>query len=178
MTASTKGSKKAAAPAIKFMELAVLNKEIDSIGKASHSIDKRVQAAGLSALHLLQKDGDIGPVNRLILALSKGTRRSSLSQWFLNHGALMLNTDDATKAEKPFVYSKARATDLVAAAEQHWTDAQKPRDISDVYDVRGALAKILKHAMKPTTKLSAEDKKLVESLALIAPTDVQAKAGV
>lgn len=167
-------TKKPVAKAATYMTLAELDKAIETIKRAGARFDSMVQAAGLSALNHLAKHGDIGPVNRLMLAMPKGSRKSSLSQWLLNWGSLMLNTDADTKAEKPYVYSKKGKTDLIGAAEQHWSDAQKPRDISDVFDIQKALAQLIKKAKHAG---SVTDPTLLSALEAIAPVAVQVAAG-
>lgn len=132
----------------KYMTLAELTKAVESAIRKSASLDKELQAIGLSALHHLSVAGDIGPINRLMVSLGKGTRKASLAQWFLNHGALVLNEDADTKGEKPFLYSKAKKTDMDAAHEQHWTDAKAPERIDDVFDVQKALWALIARAKK------------------------------
>lgn len=149
-----------------YMSLADLNKAIDSAIRKSTSLDSDLQRIGLSALNHLAVNGDIGPVNRVLLGLGKGTRKSSLAQWFLNHGALSINTDEATAKEKPFVYNKARTTNMESAHEQHWTEAKKPEEITEVFDVQKALWSLIAKAKKAG---KVNNKELFAALEAIAP---------
>jgi hypothetical protein len=149
-----------------YMDLGALNKAIESAIRKSVSLDADLQRIGLSALNHLSLHGDIGPINRVLTALGKGTRKASLAQWFLNHGALAKNEDEATKGEKPFVYDKKRVTNMEAAHEQHWTEAKKPEELADVFDVNKALWSLIARAKK-AGKVS--NKELFAALEAIAP---------
>ncbi len=124
----------------------VLIKLIDSIKNRGAKLDSDVQLAGLSSLAHLKAHGDIGFVNRLYLAMGKGARKAALTSWFLTYGSLSANTDGATKADKPFVFSKDKETNVEGASQDPWFDHKPDAAPDTVFDVQKALEAIIKKA--------------------------------
>ena len=137
------------------------NALVASISKRGAKLDADIQLAGLSALQRLAQHGDIGYVNRLYLGLHAGARKSALSAWLLAFGALVANTEEG-KAEKPFVYSKDKTTDMAEAHANPWFEFKPDPAPDAVFDVQAALIALLKKAKgktctDPTALLKVEN---------------------
>lgn len=136
------------APAI-ITDVAELNKAIDSWGKRVSKWVKEGQLLGLSALQRLKDHGDIGPANRLYLAMPKGTKSGSMAAWLLEFTCLIANTGGDAKA-KPFLYSKERAeklgtpANMDGAARKPWQDCGKQEESPAAIDVLDAIRALVK----------------------------------
>lgn len=124
---------------------AELNKLILSITAAGKRLDANIQLAGLSSLHHLAEHGDIGFVNRLYVAMPKGSRKTALTSWFLTHGALIATTGEG-KDVKPFSYTKDKETSVAAAAADPWFSHKPDQAPDEVYDLQKAINIIIKKA--------------------------------
>jgi hypothetical protein len=124
---------------------AELDKLIKSIASAGTRLDQQIQLAGLSCLDHLKKHGDVGFVNRLYLALSKGARKAAMSSWLLTHGSLVANAD-ANKKEMPFKFTKDKGTNVEAAAADPWYDHKPDAAPDEVFDLAKAIEGIIKKA--------------------------------
>lgn len=159
---------------MKFIDKAELVKSIDAWGKRGVAWAKDGQVIALSCLKQLADHGDVGFVNRLYLSMPKGTKSSAMASWLLTHGALVANTDRATKATKPFAYTKDKQTDLAAASADPWFD-HKPEPAADaVFDLQKALVQVLKKA-NGKELVHAE---LLEGIRALVGDELAAEAGV
>lgn len=149
---------------MKLLELNALNTLIASIAKRGAKLDQDIQLAGLSAIAHHAKCGDIGPINRLYNALSKGTRRAAMTSWLLAYSGTVANTDKETKADKPFVHQKDKAADVEGAEQDPWFEHKPDQDPDKVFDVRAALAAVLKKAAKAT---NVEHRELIGAVSAI-----------
>lgn len=138
-------------------DVSALNKAIDVWGRGLSKAMNEGQKLALSALAHLEKCGDIGPANRLLLAMPKGTKTSSMAGYLLAFGALKAN-DGEDKKEKPFLYDKTKTTRLEAAYEQHWTEFGKEPAVDEVFDLQKALAALLRKANKAAAVTHGGDK--------------------
>jgi hypothetical protein len=130
------------------MPLADLQKAIDAFGKQGAKWADQGHKLGIAALEHLKANGDIGPCNRLYLAVvaSKGGRAAAMTGWLLSYGSLVANTDKDTKAEKPFVFAKDKEVKLELAAKDPWYNHKPDAAPDEVFDVQKAIAAILKKA--------------------------------
>lgn len=128
----------------KFMDTGAMDKAIKSIAQRGAKLDKDIQEVAMSAINHAEKHQDPCYINRLYLALAKGARKSALTEWFLTFGRVVANADGKTKAEKPFLYDKAKVTDLLGAAAKPWYECKKEPDPDEVFDVQKAFAALLK----------------------------------
>ena len=132
-------------------DTAELGKMIDSIKKRGALLDADIQLAGCSALGRLAEHGDIGYVNRLYLALAAGARKAAMSSWLLSYGSLVAN-DKEDKAEKPFVFSKGKATNVEKAQADPWFDHKPDPDPDQVFDLQKMLKAVIGKAQKKAAK--------------------------
>ena len=142
---------------VRFANLAALNTEIDLIARVGSELDARIQNAGLGCLEHLLAHGDVGPVNRLYLALSKGARKTAMTSWLLSYGSLSANADGKSKKEKPFNYDGTKKTNVAAAIEDPWFD-HKPDVAPDVvFDLQKMMQMVLAKASGKQMTQAAHD---------------------
>jgi hypothetical protein len=129
------------------MELKDLDAAIAKFAKTGKAwADQGHKLAVATLEHLVKSHGDIGPINRLYLAMPAGSKSTALVSWFLAYGAVVANEDKDTKKEKPFVFAKDKTTKVTEGRSDPWYN-HKPEPAPDmVFDVQVALAAILKKA--------------------------------
>lgn len=125
---------------------AVFIKEVENWGKRGTKWAKDGHILAVSALAISAAHGDIGPVNRLYLAMPNGTKREAMTSWLLAYGALMANTDSATKKDKPFIYTKDKEFKVDAGAADPWYNHKPDKAPDEVFDVQKALEAVIKKA--------------------------------
>lgn len=126
-----------------------LNKLILSITAAGKKLDANIQLAGVSALHHLKAHGDIGFINRLYLAMPKGSRKTALASWYLAHGSLIPTTGEG-KDQKPFSYTKDKETNVEAAMQDPWFSHKPDQNPDEAFDLQKAVHAIIKKASGKT----------------------------
>lgn len=131
--------------------LADINKAIDTITKSGAKLDKLIQDTGVAVLTHFAEHKDTGVVNRLYLAMPKGSRSTALASWLLAYGALTPNVAVATKKEQPFSYDKSKDTSPEAAAEDMWYDHKPEKAVDEAFDLQKAIRGILTKASKAKT---------------------------
>ena len=125
---------------------AELDKKIDAWAARGKRWADEGHILAMSCLTILAKTGDIGPVNRLLVSMPKGTKVTAMVSWFLTYGPLVQNTDKSTDKEKPLVYTKDKTGDLEGAAQDPWFN-HKPESATDpVFDLAKALESIVQKA--------------------------------
>jgi len=137
----------------KVLALADLNKAIDACIDQAASLSDAIQTVGVQALMHLGAHGDVGPINRFYLGLSKGVRRQALGSWLLAHGALEVNMDNGTRKTMPLKFSKAKKTNPEAALADPWYTHQPEKEISEVFDLQKAIHGLLVRAKGKTVTL-------------------------
>ena len=93
-----------------FSTVAGIKAEIASIAKAGKTLDGRIQRCAVAAFEHMLEHRDHTLLVELYQALSKGMRRASMAAWIMQFTQLTANTDAASKADKPFVLDKEKAT--------------------------------------------------------------------
>jgi hypothetical protein len=162
-------NKPAAAPA--FMDKAGIEKAIKSIAVSGAKLDKAIQSAALSAINHRVKTNDAVFYGKLYAAMPAGSRRSALALWFLQFGAVVLNTDAATKGDRPFVNAaKSVQADLEGAAAMQWHEAKKEPELSEMFDITKALQAVLAKATKAKSVNNPELLRLLNAAVSDAPT--------
>jgi hypothetical protein len=123
-----------------------LFKKIDLWGAKGKKWAEEGHNLAMSALSMSAKHGDIGPVNRLLLAMPKGTKVTSMMSWVLMYGPFIQNADKASVNEKPVVYTKDKECDLASAAQDPWYTHQPDSVTDQVLDVQKAIQAIIQKA--------------------------------
>lgn len=131
--------------------LADINKAIDSITKSGAKLDALIQSTAVSVLEHFAEHKDTGLVNRLYLAMPKGSRSTALASWLLAYCAVTPNTDAATKKEQPFRFAKDKQTRPEAGAEDMWYTHKPEKAVDEVFDLQKAMRSLLSKASKAKT---------------------------
>lgn len=167
---------------MKTIEGAALLKAIDAWAKAGAKWADQGQALGLSALKALRDSGDIGPANRLLCAMPKGTKVTSMKSWLIAHSSLIDNQGE-DKADKPMIHSRDKAdemgtrADVEAAAQDKWVEHKPEKAADEVFDLQKALLGIIAKAGK--AKQVAHVELLAQVQALVAtPEDTDPLKGL
>lgn len=133
-----------------------LNKFILTISTRGKKLDADIQIAGVSALSHHKEHGDIGAINRLYLAMPKGSRKAALSSWLLKHGGIVANTEPSKK-EKPFNHTKDKVTNVTAALADSWFSHKPDQAPDQVFDLMAMVNAVIAKASKAT----ADDKEVL-----------------
>lgn len=128
-----------------------INKSIASIATTGKKLDALIQSTAMDVLEHFQVHRDTGLVNRLFLALPKGTRGIALGQWLLRFVAVKVNTNAETKKEQPFVFDAGKVAAMMAedtltrASVVMWYDLKPEKALDEVFDVQTAFKAMLRH---------------------------------
>lgn len=152
---------------ITVLDKAGIEATIKRITTNGKKLDSDIQAAGVGCLDHLNKHGDVTLFNRLYQALPKGARKSAMTAWALAFGQVAANTGD-NKKEAPFVYDKTKTTQLAEAMANPWFDFSPDKLPDEVFDVRAALASLLKRAAKSP---DVNDSELYAKLQELVPVE-------
>lgn len=164
---------------------AQITKQITAIKTAGAKLDAAIHSTAVDVLTHYMEHKDTGLVNRLFLALPKGSRGLALADWLLKFVAVKVNTNRETKAEQPFVYDAERVSMMTAenlknATATHWYDLKKTPDIAEVYDVATAVRSMLRK-IERAAKVEHFDRAALVTLAAavgIPESDVPTKPGL
>lgn len=126
-------------------ETKAINQAIDSIARRGKKLDEDIQHVGLSVIQHADTHGDITLINRLYLAMPRGSRRSALTHWLLAFAKVSANTGE-DKKEKPFIFNRMKETDMVGAVEMPWYNCKPDAAPDEVFDLDKALTALLKRA--------------------------------
>lgn len=124
---------------------AELDKAIASWASRSKKLMHEGHVLAMSALTLMQKANDTGPMNRLLLAMPKGTKVKSMKEWMLAFAPLSQN-EGQDASTKPLLYRKDGEYDLVNAAKNPWFNFSPEVAQDPVFDVLKAIDNIIKRA--------------------------------
>lgn len=134
-----------------------LGAAIESIGRRGAKLDADIQLAALSSINRIELHGDVGYLNRLYLAMPKGSRSSALVEWALAFGKVAANTDPATKKEQPFLFAKDKTTNLAGADAKPWFTFKPEKAPDEVFDLQAAIATLLRKASNKALKEGQTD---------------------
>lgn len=171
---------------MEMLDAAGIDKAITSIAKTGAKLDALIQQTAVSALAHLDKHSDITLVNRLQVAMPKGTRSNALTAFLLACGKIKVRVvpAGASKAVKeamkasPFEFYREGKTDIEKALANPWFEFKKPKDISVEFGVKELSAGILRLVLQVdkaivASGLSANDPMVVQLKALSALTAKQ-----
>lgn len=136
--------------------IAHINASIESIRKKGAAFDKLVQDTALHVLDHAHKHNDLDVVNRLIVAMPKGSRSQSLAVWFCKFGKLQPN--DSKEKEvlivKPLVWNKNGALDRAKAEATLWHAVLKDKPLVEVFDIEAKFASFMKQVIANKDKVT------------------------
>ena len=129
------------------MEVKMLNKKIDALGRRNASVRDGIQALGLVCLQHVEAHGDVTPLNRLYNVLIK-TQHQAFAEWAFSFGKVSKNRDKKTKEALPLAYDKSKKTDIEAATAKPWFDFadDKAKATAKAFDFQAAVMALLKRA--------------------------------
>lgn len=133
-----------------------INAAIASINTSGKALDNLIQTTAVDVLEHFQKHEDTGLVNRLFLAMPKGSRSLALADWLLKFLAVKPNVVKDTRAEKPFLFdaNKREAMNaehnLDTATATLWYDLKKEKRVDEVFDLQTAFKAMLRHIVRST----------------------------
>lgn len=116
-----------------------------SITTRGKKLDADIQHAGLCAITAVADHGNVGYVNMLYLALQAGARKSAMTEWLLQFGGVIANTEKG-KAEMPFKFDREKSVNIEAAMAMPWYECKPDAEPDQVFDVVAALKSIIKKA--------------------------------
>lgn len=152
-----------------------LTKAITSIQKAGKKLDGMIQVAGLSILSHIEAHGDITQFEALWLAMPQGARKNALAEWAFKFGKLSANTDEASKKAKPFLFDRAKKTDMFGAEDMPWFTFKPEKAVDEEFDFQKMLAMLMSKADKAEAAgipiKGAEQLKAVRAAAHTAPAN-------
>ena len=166
-------------------DIKAINKAIDSIATKGKALDALIQDTAVDVLEHFQTHRDTGVVNRLYLAMPKGSRGLALADWLLKFVAVKVNTNKETKDVQPFVFDKDKVDammhedTLATATRTLWHDLKKEKALDEVFDLRTAVKAMLRK-IETHAKVEHFDRAAVVAMAAsvgIAESDVPTKPG-
>ena len=166
--------------------IAEIDKAIKTITTSGAKLDALIQDTAVNVAEHYAQHKDTGLVNRLFLAMPKGSRRNALADWLLKFVAVDVNKAIATKKEQPFVSAKDdkgvwyKATDALGGAKVMWYDLKPEKRVDEVFDVKASFMRMLRHIEK-STKVEHFDRPALVAFAAsvgIPESDVPTKAAV
>ncbi|NUX98751.1 hypothetical protein [Paraburkholderia youngii] len=133
-----------------------INAAIESIRKKGAAFDKLVQDTALDVLDHAHKHNDLDIVNRLIVAMPKGSKGQSLAVWFCKFGKLKPNDTKEKEllATKPLVWNKDAALDRAKAEATPWHSVLKDKPLIEVYDIEAKFAAFMKQVIANKDKVT------------------------
>ena len=144
-------------------DLGRLDKAIRMIAKRGEKLDTMIHVAALSAALAVEEHGNIHYVNALYKACPRGARHSALTLWLTTFAGVSANTGKE-KAEKPFVFDKAKEVDIEGGMQEPWYTLKPSPEPDAVLDVRKLLAAVLKKARNPKEGQTVVNYNLVASV--------------
>lgn len=154
-----------------------LGKRADGIKASGAKLDREIHTVACSALAHLSANGDVGMVNRVYVNMPKGSRKAALSSWLLAHGSLVANTEK-NKKEKPFAFTKDKATNVDAGMLDPWFDHKKDAAPDEVFDLQAAFKTFMARVSKAKDdgKLAEGQETILarlEAISATAPADAE-----
>lgn len=150
-------------PVVKYSSNAAITAAITANTAKHMEVDNEWQAIAMSVLVHIDTHRDVSVVNNLVNALykglGKGARHTAMTQWLLDYAPVIANVGP-DKADKPFVFSKAKAKEAIRyadAANNPWYGKKPSKTPDQVFDLRA----VLKSAVKKVQAAAKEDKFIV-----------------
>jgi len=159
------------------MEMKQFDKSLKTIKKSGKKLDAMLHECALFALEQINKHGNNGPVNRLLGAINKSTRKEALYVWFNDFGLTKRNKDNTMEyrgTKKLYNDGEVITTEqaLILADESPFYSYTKEIAPASSYDVMQGIKSILKRAKKMETEgKTIEHKELLEQLKAFIPAE-------
>lgn len=125
-------------------------KAIDKLAKCGQAFQKLAQDTAVSVAVHFAEHKDTGLVNRLYLAMPKGSNKEAMARWIMAFLAVVPNTDAKTKADQPFLFDRQGLTDAKLARETMWYDLKVAKSPDAIFDFSKAVMHLVRKASKAT----------------------------
>lgn len=167
-------------------DIKTINTSITAIKTAGAKLDAKIHTTAVDVLEHFMEHRDTGLVNRLFLAMPKGSRGTALADWLLKFVAVKVNTNKETKEAQPLVFDKDKVDAMMAdgnlakATSTHWYDLKKEKALDEVFDVQTAFKAMLRR-IERSTKVEHFDHDALVVMAKavgIPESDVPTKPGL
>lgn len=167
-------------------DVSTINKAITSIRTSGAKLDALIQTTACDVLEHFQQHRDTGLVNRLYLAMPRGSRGTALADWLLKFVAVKVNTDKDSKADQPFAFDKDKVEAMMAegnlakARATNWYDLKKEKSLEEVFDVQKAFKAMLRH-IERSTKVEHFDRSALVNFGKVVgvpESDIPTKPGL
>lgn len=139
-------------------DLTKLAAAIVSIKTRGAKLDTDIQIAAMSAAAHFNKCGDVGYLNRLYLALSKGARHVAMTEWLTQFAGVSANEGES-KDTTPFIKDKNKVVDLEGGDALPWYECKPSPKPDEVLDYFAML-------MKVATKKAKKDQEVKHAAVL------------
>lgn len=159
------------------MELKQFDKTLKTIQQMGGKMDDMLHECAMFALQQINQHGNNGPVNRLLGAINKSTRKEALYVWFNDFGLCKRNKDntlDYRAGKKLYNEGDLITVDeaLILADETPFYSYTKEIAPASSYDVMQGIKSILKRAKKMETEgKTIEHKELLDQLKAFIPAE-------
>ena len=142
---------------------------IGQIKVSGEKLDQKIQAVGLEILAHVQEHKEASLACKLFQALPKGARKNALVAWFLEFGAISVNTGK-DKETIPLKFRKDGETNLEGASANPWYNFKPEKAPADEFDFDKALAALIKKAQKAMSEghLKAANEETVRTVLKLA----------
>lgn len=133
---------------------AAIDTAIKSIALRGKRLDHDIHVTGTSCIQHIELHGDVTLLNRLVLALPKGARKTAFVEWALAFGKVQVldkgNAKDADAIARGdiFKFDKTKTTKLEDAIAKAWYEFKPEGDILDHFDVNAVVAQLMRKYSK------------------------------
>lgn len=131
-----------------------INKAIESIAKRGQKLDADIHVAGVSVLKHVAEHGDTTLLDKLVLAMPKGSRKSAFCEWALAFGNVrMLDRSDSADAAaieqgRLFAKDKTKQFDEVGAIAKKWYEFKPEPDLLQSFDAAAEVKRMMSRYTK------------------------------
>jgi hypothetical protein len=130
-------------------DVAELGKLIEGITSRGKRLDGDIHIAAMSAVSHFAQHGDDTYVNRLYIAMPKGSRHVALTEWLLQFGGVMANEDKGTNKKRPFCKDGNKAVNLEDGDKTPWFTMKASKAPDEVIDLLKLTLAVIKKAASP-----------------------------
>lgn len=130
---------------------AEITKAINTWGSQGQKWVQQGHTLAMSALTHAAKHGDVTLLNRLYLAMPKGTKSSAMAEWIVAFSNLVPNTDKEAAKTSPFVVDKEKSINIPEAAQKPWHEFRPEPTPLEVFDLQKAVLAVINKARKAQT---------------------------
>lgn len=165
-----------------LLNVAEINKAIESINRRGKQLDTDIHVAGVSVLKHVAEHGDTTLLDKLVGAMPKGSRKSAFCEWALAYGNVRMldraNDADKLAIEQGRLFAKDKSKDFneVEAIANKWYDFKPEADLLTTFDAAAMVASMMKRlakAQKQGVEVTGQGEALKQLRALAQQLETQ-----